>query len=627
MSYRDFVTSRLEAVKSNIDMRIGSPLRIWLVDPLILFISYIEDEIEATKTQPVETTAANFIVDKDDGDPAKVTFRALYYNPVAVEVEVGGASIIDDEGNTFSNTSAISRTADDMRLYVDGIYYYVDFEAEGDTVYDTDASYSWDNGDNELAMITVQSVQSSGSPADTDDVLNKRIIDSSTLRSQVTRPGTEALLADEYLSKLREATCVGFLDDEMMRDIKEGYHIGGYFDVYVKGDMPANDTYQFTVEESADRTISDQTTFFFEDGDNSTYTIPWAPLQSAVVKSYARTVATTFIEGIDYTIDLSTGAFTHISTGDIFIQTYAGVVGAISTEFRLAGLNLTSLVYPNFFVKFDNGSGEESEPYVITNLLYAGAGPGTFIYTERDIDAPASGSWVNATFYESVLCDFVETPCGIELTELTNPVTVLTEFSILDPLTGDDTGSVIDKLGGYGAGTFGGGGFGVGDSGGWSFIVDDENLRFSTKEEGFFKIPFSYISDIVKAVYKHDPDVPDMQTYLEDQRTLAGDVLVKCYIPVNTTLNIGVESSVTITGLDTFIWSMTGTVNMSSIISELHEKGATQVDIDDLMENGTFEAWLADGSFVNYQPDGEGKLDLGNRLMRLHPTSITVESE
>jgi hypothetical protein len=625
MSYRDFVVNALEAVRSNLDMRTGSPLRIWLVDPLILFASYLEDEIEATKTQPVETTAANFIVDKDDGDPAKVTFRALYYNPVAVEFEVGAASIIDDDGNTFTNTSAISRTADDMRLYVDGIYYYVDFEAEGDTVYNTDASYSWDNGDEELAMVVVQSVTSSGSPADTDAVLTQRILDTSTLRSQVTRPGTVALLADEYLSKLREATCVGFLDDEMQRDIKEGYHVGGYMDVYVKGDQPADATLTQTVGESLTRVFTDYISFAFLDGADTTWDIPFANLQTASVESYAR-ASTPFTEGNDYTVDMTAGEFTHMSSGNIYLETKALVTFNGATI--VINGNLTSDVFEHYVVVLDDGAGTESQPYRVKSTQYAV--PNTEIELERSAaaDAAAAGVvWVNATIYEPVVVNFTYIPVGFELADFVNPITALIEFSILDPLTGDDTGNTVPLLGGWGAGSFGGGPFGMGNSYGWTFTIDDETLRFSNKETGFFQLPASYVSDNIKAVYKYDPDVSTMQTFLEDQRTMVADVLVKCFIPVNTTLDIDVESTTDITGMDAFIWAMTGTVNMSTIIAELHEKGATQVDIDDLMENGTFEAWLADGTFVNYQPDGAGQLDLGNRLMRLHPTSITVESE
>jgi len=105
------------------------------------------------------------------------------------------------------------------------------------------------------------------------------------------------------------------------------------------------------------------------------------------------------------------------------------------------------------------------------------------------------------------------------------------------------------------------------------------------------------------------------------------NTLVKAFTPVGVTINVDVDAETGITeiaGLDEYIWGLANRMELSDIIKELYDRGATEVDLDDLIANSVFEKWNIDGSFVTLVPSGAGILDIGDETSRFMPLSITI---
>lgn len=116
----------------------------------------------------------------------------------------------------------------------------------------------------------------------------------------------------------------------------------------------------------------------------------------------------------------------------------------------------------------------------------------------------------------------------------------ITEISIIDPISLEDTGEVLDGTGGYGQGGYGKGPYGVGSRAQYSLIVNKPELRFSALEDSVISIDSAYLGQSFRVTYKYCPEVEEFHAFAnsEDERVLDADVLMKHFIPAVVDLDI-----------------------------------------------------------------------------------------
>lgn len=617
MSYRDWIRQKLISVRPDLDLRSGTPMNIFLVDPLALITGPIEDDIDSLREMTADTVAANWLVTRDAGEDSVFVVRILFYNPVSLKFSRGGMLFKTDDGVMFTNTTDVSITDSSMSLYVDGGYYYYDLNISGSGVYRDNMTFTWDNDPtDELASIVIRSVSQGGSLPETNDQLLQRVADISTLRSPVTRKGAEALLKDQFGAKVRDVFSVGFKDDLMQRDIIEDIHVGGCMDIYTKGDLPNLTQTQVEVDIMEDRTVDGEVTLLFLEDFIDRFQHHNLTSYSAI--GWAR--STTFVEGIHYDMDALTGTVTMYppptpaSTDYIQRFSVAGVSVTGPMEVTVPGV-MTFRIFPGSIMKFDT-----VDDYFFVSSVTIVAGD-TVIALDHNVGTPV---FVDTMFFEPVRFTYEYHPIGTELVNLENPVVRMDEIYVLDPMTGEETTTEVPRLPGYGAGVYGGGPYGYGSEAGWKLSVDDVNLRYSMEESGFFEIPVEFIAEAISMNYAYAQDTEAFQTAMDESRALAASQLVKAFLPVNTYMSLDVEAPEVPQGMEQYLWGISAEVDISDIINQLYTLGATEVDINDLMVDTIFELWDIDGTFVSLSPTPEGRLTLSNNSMRLYPADVEI---
>ena len=109
----------------------------------------------------------------------------------------------------------------------------------------------------------------------------------------------------------------------------------------------------------------------------------------------------------------------------------------------------------------------------------------------------------------------------------------ITEIGIIDPISLEPTGSVLDGTGGYGQGGYGKGPYGIGSRAQYSLVVNKPELRFSALEDALISIDSAYLGQSFRVTYKHCPEIEEFHAFAnsEDERVLDADVLMKHFIP------------------------------------------------------------------------------------------------
>lgn len=123
---------------------------------------------------------------------------------------------------------------------------------------------------------------------------------------------------------------------------------------------------------------------------------------------------------------------------------------------------------------------------------------------------------------------------GRELVTITDLILLrVRSIEIIDPLTKEPTGQILDGSGGYGQGGYGLGGYGVGSGAEWRIVVNLPTDRFSFFEDSFIILDSAYNGESVRVSYDYVPELEDVHNFVrsERERILDGDVLVKHFLP------------------------------------------------------------------------------------------------
>ena len=113
------------------------------------------------------------------------------------------------------------------------------------------------------------------------------------------------------------------------------------------------------------------------------------------------------------------------------------------------------------------------------------------------------------------------------------PILRISKIEVIDPLTFEPTGEILDGDGGYGQGGFGQGSFGVGSGSEWRLIVNTPEHRFSMLEDSYIVIHPNYQAMSLRVHYDYVPEIESYHDFVrsDNERTLDGDTLMKHLLP------------------------------------------------------------------------------------------------
>jgi hypothetical protein len=193
-------------------------------------------------------------------------------------------------------------------------------------------------------------------------------------------------------------------------------------------------------------------------------------------------------------------------------------------------------------------------------------------------------------------------------------------IEVLDPSTGEPTGTFLDTTGGYGQGGYGVGPYGVGTGPEWLLRVITANLRFSTEEDNYIDISKAYTGFSLRVTYDYAPQISEYQTYVENDlnRIETAELKVKHSIPVFVDTATSIDytvlasnaSALSETGMQTAVEDFIDTIpigtslELSDIIDLLYNNGASKVGLGFSLVG---EIHNTDGTieFISNTNDGE----------------------
>ena len=123
----------------------------------------------------------------------------------------------------------------------------------------------------------------------------------------------------------------------------------------------------------------------------------------------------------------------------------------------------------------------------------------------------------------------------------------VTSIELIDPLTREPTGQVLDTSGGYGQGGYGIGTYGVGSGADFTLVVNSPTERFSMFEDSYLVIKAGFQGLSFRVNYEYVPEIAQMHDFVrsDNERGLDGDILIKHYLPayVSTEIEYSVDES------------------------------------------------------------------------------------
>ncbi len=664
LSATQFIIQRLREYDPNRTVAPGTGWYELMVAPLTAILQPIRDDLAALTTsqtisQVLEAVApdefsedvldallSTLLVERRLGSRGTTTVRIRFFAAQAFDADAGDLTFATTTGLQFENTIAQSFTSSQINTNFDGQFYYVDVPVQSST---EGSSFNVAIGDisvmnaepaNVVDVANVSAV-SDGVTRETNLELIARARQEVTVRALVTSPGIFSTITNTFQS-IRSVAPVGFGDAEMMRDIIQNAHVGGYVDAWVKPQSMSLKTWTGEVALVADTTreVAVTTQVAFDTFGVAVETVTKAFRQEDIVSGSV--VVTNqdgsfpYTEIVDYTIDYANGSITptaahvggvayletttlnpqdgstlddvftdnnvnfvtaNVRVGDRLIlnaTTYGGSVGSevLDGIYTVAGVAANSLSIVGTF------------PVDVASFIAAGwAAPGVVGYA-------VYGRAIVSFRYHPTAIDFgaVARTGRADFTITDVPMLKVTRIEVLDPITGEPTGTTLDYGGGWGSGGWGSGGWGAGALGDWRIRVIEPNERFSMLEDVFIDFSPDQKGVIVAVTFNYSPDVAAIHTYAVDpgNRVVAGDILAKHMIPAffNATIPYEVLASDATTtattmlaALELFIHSLasgaTSRFELSDLVDAMYDAGAVKVD---LPIAGALEIHNTDGS-------------------------------
>jgi len=622
---RDFIIQRLLEYDANFDVGSGVPTTSLLIDPLSIILQPVINELAVVQASQslltilesdnpdafpediVDGLASNAFVERNPGAIGSDVMRIRFFEPTEFSAQTGVLIFRGPTGQRYTNSEAISVTASEMSLNQEGSLYYVDIpivSVEEGASFNVAAGAitTMEAEPVGVANVTNRFGVSQGRDRETNTELIDRIKVAVTVRALVTGRGIVVTLTENFTT-IDEIQPIGFGDPEMMRDIVSNVHIGGNVDVYVKNPSftQASDDFSALQVDTTKRAAGSATVAAVL--DSTPYNIGHPNIDrtngAPVVKSIDGVIV--YTEGSDYTIDDSNGLITRDAGGTIvhvsgsnatitslktidlvggFVTARVGMVLTISTPATVAG---------TYTIK-KKVSDDQIEIY------------GEFpVASETNVWFTYDDLLSISYEYNPVAIDVINTPAtGRENFTITNvPLMSISSIELLDPLSNEPTGTVLDATGGYGAGGFGAGGYGVGNGPDYRLIVNEPTLRHSYKEDNYISINPTFVGTSVRVNYDYADAVAAIQAFMDDRdnQSQSASLLARHFIPVfvdtqeTVTYDINAadaETAITVDEMTALVEQHINDVDagqdleLSDIVDLMYNNGAVRVDLGSL---------------------------------------------
>jgi hypothetical protein len=687
-----FIIEKLLEFDPQFDTGSGDAMSGLFIEPLSVILQPVSNELaviqaagsiltilessnpDAFPEDIVDALASNAIVSRKTGQVGSDVERLRFFEPQAFSAQQGVLVWLGPSGQRYTNAQPVSFTRAEMSLNQEGSLYYVDIP-----IVAIDQGASFNTAENTITSMEttpagVASMSnlfgvSEGRTRETNTELINRIKIAVTVRALVTGRGIIVTLTENFAS-LVEVQPIGMGAPEMMRDIVYNVHIGGNVDIYVRASaftQASQDVFGLKLDTTRQQAglsvvscpVADSPVTLTNLSVDRTSRTP-------TVKSIDGFV--TFAEGVDYTISDAAGTITRrknavedpltLTPSTIFHSIGSGgtatdnktlSLGAFFTQVR-PGMIVTvtgpAAVAGRYTVK--------TVPNANTATIY-GAFPGLSYPVAAvafEVDENLSVSYD----YNPASVDVIAAPRSASRTPYTittTPVMLLQTIEVLDPLSGNPTGTLLDGQGGYGIGGFGQGGYGIGTGADYALVVAQPTLRFSAKEDNYIEFAQSQVGISVRVTYLWSSSIAAMQAFCDDRdnQSETASLIVKQFIPVYvdgqavvrykipastqaTAISVAAMTSL-VTDLITNI-SGGASLELSDLVDLLYNNGASEVDLDGLEklrgsihnENGVVQFVFPSTTGVmsipsDPIPDPTDK-PLSPRIARFVPGAITL---
>lgn len=259
-----------------------------------------------------------------------------------------------------------------------------------------------------------------------------------------------------------------------------------------------------------------------------------------------------FNEGVDFEVDLLNGEIrrvlgTLLTSGtlgevdnNIFFGSIEGFPGVLAgdiltitsatdpemeKDYRiLENTGANSLRIDSFFADVDTGISYEIRR---TGIIDGSVNLIQFDYNPMTIDVG-----------NQVVLDDLGRERGIRPGRENNTITDMaylytTQIELIDPVSLEPLGSILEGKGGYGRGGYGRGGFGIGSRSQYRMIVNKPTERFSAYEDSYIVIDTAFLGQSFKVSYKYVPEIVEFQSFAESdsERVLDAHVLMRHFLP------------------------------------------------------------------------------------------------
>jgi hypothetical protein len=649
---RSFVIQRLLEFDPNFDVGSGVPTTGLMVDPLSIILQPVVDELSVAQASQsiltilessdpdnfpediVDGLASNAFVERNPGFIGSDVQRIRFFSPVVFSAKKGVLIFRGSGGQRYTNSEAVAITSAEMALNQDGTLYFVDIPIvalEEGSAYNVPkgAITTMEAEPVGVANVTNLFGMEQGRDRETNTELIDRIKVAVTVRALVTGRGIIVTLTENFTT-IEEIQPIGFGQPEMMRDIVYNVHIGGNVDVYIKSaafSTGEKDVFGLEIDTTRRRRGSSVLALVLPD---TGYSVGRSSIdRTEFVPTVKSLDGVTYAEGIDYTLDDATGLIARPSGTSTILHlaiTAAAVTGL--KEITKVAAFPTS-VKAGMTVTIDT-PGSVAGTYTIKERVSANV---ITVYGEFPV---ASASNVDFAIDDNVLVTFDYNPVTIDVIRAARstdrepftitdvPLMYIESIEVLDPLSGEPTGEVLDGKGGYGAGGYGMGGYGIGAGIDYAFQVFIPTLRHSWREDNYIEFSDLLVGISVRVNYKYASAIPPIQAFMDDRNNQSetASLLARHFIPVFVDTTKGIVYDIPVDAAATAITvdDMTDLVKaeieavdegraleVSDIIDLLYNNGAERVDIDSV-KSLRGEIHNHDGSVVFTLPDAAGDL-------------------
>ena len=680
---RDFIIQRLLEYDPNFDVGAGVPTTSLLIDPLSIVLQPVIDELAVVQASQsiltilessapdnfpediVDGLASNVYVERNPGFIGSDVVRIRFFEPKEYSAQQGVMIFRGPSDQRYSNSESVSVTKAEMSLNQEGTLYYVDIpvvalEEGEDFNVEAGAITSMEAEPVGVANLANLYGVDQGRDRETNTELIDRIKVAVTVRALVTGRGIIVTLTENFTT-IEEIQPIGFGDPEMMRDIVYNTHIGGNCDVYVKTPGFTTQSYDvFGLEVDVTRQTEGHATVVMKNYAPTAYSLNQTNIdRTNMIPIVTSIQGTPYIEFFDYEIQDASGLITKNPGSAIF---HTDDTGFETTTLKI----LTDPLATNAFINV--------QPGMILSISGPVSIAGTFtVKTKIDNNNieiygnfAAMVTGVNWQIDDNLVVTFEYNPITIDVIKearstaredftITDvPLMYIESVEVLDPVSGDPNGTVLDDHGGYGAGGYGLGGYGIGAGADYKLMVVEPTLRFSELEDNYIEFATVWAAQSLRVNFWYASAIAAIQAFCDDRnnQNQCASLLVRHFIPVYVDgsealvydINVADEpSAITADEMTELIEEAINDVDegnaleFSNLVDVFYNNGAVRVDLGTLdslrgelhHENGTTEFILpsSDGSLTIPDEDIPDPTDkpLSPRIARFRARSVTIE--